>query len=186
MYDNLTLIFVGVVLLVLLIGATLLIMRNRRSTRLRSQFGPEYSRTVEDAGDRREAEAVLHRREKRVEGYSIRPLSASDRGRFLESWRAVQALFVDNPNEAVARADELLTNVMSARSYPMADFEQRSADLSVDHPVVLQNYRAAHEIAVKHERGLAGTEDLRQAMIHYRALFDELVDEPRQLRAKAS
>jgi hypothetical protein len=185
--DNTTLLIViaAVVVLIIVAVAAVLISRQRRSARLRSEFGPEYSRTVGDAGGRRAAEAELDERKKRVHSYELHPLSASDRDAFVDTWRKVQAEFVDNPRGAVARADELLTNIMAVRGYPMADFEQRSADLSVDHPEVVQNYRAGHEIAIKPAEGQAGTEDLRQAMIHYRALFDELVERP-QVQAQAS
>ncbi len=183
MDNNSLLIIVGVVVLALVAAAVFLISKRRRSERLQSQFGPEYSRVIQTEGDAKSAEAQLREREKRVHSYSIRPVSAIDQARFVESWRKVQALFVDNPKDAVARADELLTTVMSARGYPMSDFEQRSADLSVDYPMVIQNYRSGHDIAIRHE---AGTEDLRQAMIHYRALFEELLDQRPQDHAKAS
>ncbi len=186
MDNNSLLMLVGAVVLVLVIVAALLVAKRRRSERLQSHFGPEYSRVIETEGDAKRAETQLHEREKRVHSYSIRPLSAVEQTRFVESWRKIQSLFVDNPKDAVARADALLTSVMSARGYPMTDFEQRSADLSVDYPVVIQNYRTAHDIALKHERGEAGTEELRQAMIHYRDLFEELLDERPQDHAKAS
>ena len=155
-----------------------------QSKHLQSRFGPEYQRTLEETGNRRQAEAKLHKLETRVQKFNIRELTPEERARYTASWRKVQADFVDNPREAVTRADELLGAVMSARGYPVNDFEQRAADLSADYPTVVQNYRAGHEIAVRHQRGDAGTEDLRQAMIHYRALFDELTAEP--ARAKAS
>ncbi|HEX3431326.1 MAG TPA: hypothetical protein VHT03_10600 [Rhizomicrobium sp.] len=173
-----------VVILVIAAIAAFFYWESRRSKRLQSRFGPEYERTVAEAGNRREAEARLHKLETRVEKFQIRPIAPEERARYLTSWRRVQADFVDNPNEAVSRADELLGAVMSARGYPVSDFEQRSADLSVDHPMVVQNYRAGHDIALRHQRGEADTEALRQAMIHYRALFDELTAEP--ARAKAS
>jgi hypothetical protein len=113
-----------------------------------------------------------------VEGLHIRPLASDDRARFIDSWARVQARFVDGPGGAVTDADQLLGNVMSARGYPVSDFEQRAADISVDHPLVLENYRAAHESALRQMHGQASTEDLRQAMIHYRTLFEELVREP--------
>ena len=150
----------------------------QKSKRLRSRFGPEYSRTMEETGNRRRAEERLERRAKRVAAFSIHPLEPGERERYLASWRRVQGEFVDSPKSAVTHADELVGEVMAARGYPMSDFEQRSADLSVDHPVVVQNYRAAHDIALKHRKGEANTEDLRQAMIHYRTLFDELAAGP--------
>lgn len=154
-----------------------LVMRSRRSARLRAQFGPEYERAVSEGGDRRHAEARLAERSERVKSYHLRPLGEADRVSFLESWNRIQTLFVDDPAGAVAEADHLLGQVMSARGYPVLDFEQRAADISVDHSGVVQNYRTAHEIAVRHTSGHAGTEDLRIAMIHYRALFEELVTE---------
>ncbi len=156
-----------------------LFVGNRRTKRLRSQFGgTEYARAVREGGSQRKAEAVLNKRAVRVEGLHIRPLTASDRARFIESWTAVQARFVDGPGGAVTDADKLLGDVMSTRGYPVSDFEQRAADISVDHPLVLENYRAAHQTALRQTRGEANTEDLRQAMIHYRTLFEELVSEP--------
>jgi hypothetical protein len=162
---------------VVLVALAVLLTQRRRSDRLRSRFGPEYERTVQVADHRRDAEAELRARQKRVERFEIRPLSPSDQARFVAAWRDVQAEFVDRPKEALARADDLLTEVMRVRGYPVGDFEQRSADLSVDHAEVVQNYRSGREIAQRHKSGQAGTEDLRQAMIHYRALFDELVGE---------
>ena len=176
----------ALVLVLVAIGATVLFLRRRRTDALQSRFGPEYKRAVEQTGDRHKAEAQLHDLEKRVEALSIRPLAREDRERFVEAWRQVQANFVDEPKVAVMRADDLLGEVMGARGYPVSDFEQRSADLSVDHPTVVQNYRAAHDIALRHGRGEASTEDLRQAMIHYRMLFDDLVNEPEQAPAKAA
>ena len=184
--DTTTIIILVAVLAAVLI-ALALVMRQRRSANLRDRFGPEYERAVEETGGRRKAEAQLHDREKRVEAFAIRPLGPGEGQRYVHLWRKVQADFVDDPKAAVSRADALLSEIMSARGYPVGDFEQRSADLSVDHPVVVQNYRAAHAIAVRHARGEAGTEDLRQAMIHYRSLFEDLVDEPAPVaRAKAS
>lgn len=156
--------------------ATWLSLRKRRTERLRTQFGgTEYTRAVAERGSRRQAEAVLDGRAERVEGLHIRPLAPADRTRFIDSWARVQARFVDGPGGAVTDADQLLGDVMSARGYPVSDFEQRAADISVDHPLVLENYRAAHETALRQMRGQASTEDLRQAMIHYRTLFEELV-----------
>jgi hypothetical protein len=129
---------------------------------------------------------VLAKRADRVESFHLQPLGQGDRARFVESWRRVQARFVDGPGGAVTEADQLLRDVMSTRGYPASEFEQRAADISVDHPMVLENYRSAHEIAVRQTQGQASTEDLRQAMIHYRTLFDELVGEPELVRAKAA
>jgi hypothetical protein len=167
--------------------AAWLFLRKRRTERLRTQFGSaEYARAVKEDGSRRHAEAGLKERTERVESLNIRPLAPGDRARFLESWRRVQARFVDGPGGAVTEADQLLRDVMSTRGYPVSDFEQRAADISVDHPLVLENYRTAHEIAVRQTQGQANTEDLRQAMIHYRTLFEELVGEPELARAKAA
>jgi hypothetical protein len=154
-------------------------IRKRRTGRLRAQFGgAEYSRAVKEGGSRRKAEAGLDERAERVQGLHIRPLAPGDRARYVESWGRVQARFVDGPGGAVTDADQLLRDVMSTRGYPVSDFEQRAADISVDHPLVLENYRLAHQSALRQSSGQASTEDLRQAMIHYRTLFEELVAEP--------
>lgn len=166
-------------LVLLLAGvAVALWMRSRRSEALKSQFGPEYARAVHEVGDERKAETMLSERQKRVSSYTIKPLTQEMCNHFVETWRAVQAQFVDDPSYAVTRADDLLGEVMLARGYPVHDFSQRTEDLSVDHPDVVQHYRTAHEIALNQSRGQASTEDLRTAMIHFRALFDDLVNEP--------
>jgi hypothetical protein len=151
--------------------------RKRRSRKLREHFGPEYERVVKQEGDQRKAEGVLQFREKRRDKFKIRPLSASDRESFSVRWREVQARFVDDPRGAVTVADSLVTDVMQARGYPIGEFDQRAADLSVDYPTIIDNYRAGHEIARRHSAGQASTEDLRQAMMHYRVLFEELLGE---------
>jgi hypothetical protein len=176
------------VAVILVAGITAwLFLRKRRSERLRTQFGgSEYDRAVKEDGNRRHAEAGLNERTARVESLNIRPLAQGDRSRFVESWRRVEARFVDGPGGAVTEADQLLGDVMSTRGYPVSDFEQRAADISVDHPLVLENYRTAHEIALRQTKGQANTEDLRQAMIHYRTLFEELVGEPELARAKTA
>ncbi|MCX6543197.1 MAG: hypothetical protein NTV05_02145 [Acidobacteria bacterium] len=169
----------AVVVLVIAAIAMLFLLRKRRTGKLRSKFGgAEYDRAVKDGGNRRQAEAGLDKRTARVESFHLQPLAPAERERFLDAWRTVQARFVDGPAGAVADADRLLGEVMSSRGYPISEFAQRAADISVDHPVVLENYRTAHEIALRQAKGQASTEDLRQAMIHYRALFDELVSEP--------
>jgi hypothetical protein len=148
----------------------------RRTGRLQERFGPEYDRVVETADSRREAEAELAAREERREQLELRPLSQAARDRYLETWQVVQAQFVDDPRGAVASADSLIQSVMAERGYPVEDFEQRAADVSVDHPQVVENYRRGHRLAQASAEGSDSTEDLRQAMRHYRALFDELVE----------
>jgi hypothetical protein len=175
------LIAVGVVVAAVLVFVALALQRTKR---LRERFGPEYNRTVEQRGGRREGEAELASRVERRERLEIRPLAPESRERYVESWREVQAGFVDDPAAAVGDADRLVAKVMSERGYPMDDFEQRADDISVDHPQVVERYRSAHGIAAKNEEGKATTEDLRQALQHYRALFEELLepvqDEPLQ------
>ena len=176
-------IVIAVVLMLAAGVAILLLIRKRRTQRLRTQFGgSEYNRAVIEGGNRRQAEAVLDKRTERVGRLHIRPLATGDRARFVESWARVRARFVDGPGGAVTEADQLLKDVMSTRGYPMSDFEQRTADISVDHPLVLDNYRAAHETALRQTRGQARTEDLRQAMIHCQTLFEELVNDPAEAR----
>jgi len=176
----------GVILLGIAAVALAVFLSKRRTEKLRTRFGPEYTRAIEEGGGRRKGEAGLQEREKRVEGFALRPLAASDRERYVAAWRKVQAEFVDEPKNSVSRADQLLGDVMSTRGYSVSEFEQRSADISVNHPLVVENYRAAHEIVLRHASGQASTEDLRQAMIHYRTLFDELVGEPEMARAQAA
>lgn len=163
-----------VVVAIVFIGA-MMWSRRLRSEHLRDHFGPEYDRAVEAKGDRAKAEAELAERQKRVEKLDIRPLEPAERREFSARWDDVQARFVDDPPRAVAFADALLGDVMKTRGYPVSDFDQRAGDISVDHPVVVDHYHKAHDIALRQERGQASTEDLRQAMIHYRALFDNLV-----------
>lgn len=164
-----------IIIVAVLVVAGIVASRRRRSEHLKDRFGREYDRTVEAAGDRSKAEADLEERQKRVEKLQIRSLEPEERRAFLDRWTEVQARFVDDPARAVAFADALLGDVMKARGYPVHDFDQRAGDLSVDHPIVVEHYHKAHDIAVRHGRGEASTEDLRQAMIHYRALFDNLV-----------
>ncbi len=182
------LVLIAALALILFTGiAAWLFFRRRRTEKLRSQFGgAEYARSVKEDGSRRHAEAELKERAARVEGLNIRPLAAGDHERFVASWARIQARFVDGPGGAVTEADQLLGDVMSTRGYPVGDFDQRAADISVDHPTVLQNYRTAHEIAGRQTKGTANTEDLRQAMIHYRTLFEELVGEPELAHAMAA
>jgi hypothetical protein len=148
----------------------------RRTGRLRSRFGPEYNRTLDASESRRRAESELTDRERRRRELEIRPLSPEARDRYLDDWLAVQAQFVDDPAAAVANADALIQAAMSERGYPVEDFDRRTADVSVDHPRVVENYREGHRLALASANGEGSTEDLRQAMRHYRKLFDELVE----------
>ena len=178
---------VAVVVILAAVIAIWFFARKRKTQGLRAQFGEaEYARTLKEGGSRRQAEAALDKRADRVEALHIRPLALGDRARFVESWDRIQARFVDGPGSAVADADRLLGDVMSTRGYPVSDFEQRAADISVDHPLVLENYRIAHQSALLQARGQASTEDLRRAMIHFRTLFDELVGEPEMARRQSA
>jgi hypothetical protein len=170
---------VGILVAVIVVGvaAWYVAMQRRRTQDLRTLYGPEYVRTVSQVGDRRRAEDELVKRQERVDALEIRPLSADQRGEFTQQWRNVQAMFVDDPRGAVTRADGLVEEVMKTRGYPVSDFDQRAADLSVHHGRVVQNYRAAREIAIRHRRGMATTEDLRQAMVYYRELFQDLLED---------
>jgi hypothetical protein len=150
--------------------------RRKQTKQLQSQFGPEYERTVESADNRKAAESELAARRERREQLEIRPLSSAARERYVHQWQIVQVQFVDNPSGAVASADQLIQSVMADRGYPVKDFETRAADVSVDHPDVVENYRQGHRLAQKSVDGDGSTEDLRQAMRHYRVLFDDLVD----------
>jgi hypothetical protein len=171
---------------ILLLAVVGLYMRMRSSRALQSRFGPEYTRAVVDRGDADKAEAHLRERERRVRSYRLKLLSRQDRQRFADEWRQIQARFVDDPMDAAARADALVGQVMTARGYPEGDFDQRLEDLSVDHPMTVQNYRAGRQMLERRERGEASTEDMRMALIHLRALFDELVGEPHVQPARAA
>src|SRR5215207_92694 len=173
--DNPGTLVVILVILVLVVAGAALLARRRRSEALRRRFGPEYDHAVGTAGDRARAEAELAAREKRVAKLDIRELPEPERRRFAEAWRDVQARFVDSPAAAVKEADRLVKELMQAKGYPMGDFEQRAADVSVDYPHVVTNYRAARDIAQANERGEATTDHLREAMVHYRGLFEELL-----------
>ena len=171
------LIALGVVLVVVVAVAIALYVRKRNHTtaELRDRFGPEYDRAVKQHGSERKAEAKLADRETRVDLLQIRSLDLAERERYLAQWQAVQSRFVDYPKGAVTEADELVSSLMQTRGYPVVDFDQRAADISVDHPRVVENYRSGHNIALRLGSGEASTEELRTAMIHYRSLFDELV-----------
>jgi len=178
-------IVIAVAALVVVLGVAWTAIRTNRTKKLHEQFGSEYDRVAADAPTKREAESELRDRQRRREQFDVRPLSGEERDRFRSRWLAIQAEFVDDPSASLAKADSLIQNVMRARGYPVDDFDTRAADLSVDHPRVVENYRAGHGIAVAHERGNAGTEELRKAVQHYRALFDELVEtrQPEEARA---
>jgi hypothetical protein len=171
-----TIIIVIAAVTIVVVIAALLIARRRTSDHLKQQFGPEYDRAIKQHGDARHAEPVLLEREKRVEKFSLHPLSPVERERYAAEWANVQRRFVDDPSIAVTQAEKLVTAVMTARGYPMGDFEQRAADISVHYPTVVQNYRSAREITLRHAQGQSSTEDLRQSMVYFRSLFDELLD----------
>jgi len=175
-------IVVAVAVVAAAVAAAAAVTARRRTRRLRTQFGPEYDRMLKTADGRRDAEAELQAREERRSELEVRPLSPAAQSRYRERWQQVQAEFVDNPSGAVAEADALIQSAMSERGYPVEDFEQRAADVSVDHPDVVENYRRGHALAEADANGSGSTEDLRLAMRHYRLLFEELVsaaeDEP--------
>lgn len=166
---------VAVVVAVALAGFVLMRSQKRRSTELQEQFGPEYDRALGESGSKRDAESQLRERQERVAQLHLRELETDERVRLSRAWATTQARFVDEPPAAIAQAQVLVDDAMNARGYPMGDFAQRAADISVDHPNVVSNYRAARAIADDNERGKADTESLRQAMVHYRALFDDLL-----------
>jgi hypothetical protein len=174
--DTINIIIITVAVLVI-VGIILApgFARRQRSKKLQAKFGPEYDHAVETMGDEKKAQAELDERRKHVEALNIQPLSASDRGHYLADWAAVQSKFVDEPGQAIVDADRLITEVMQLRAYPVSDFDQRAADISVNYPSLVKNYRAAREIAIKNEQQQANTEELRQAMIYYRSLFEELL-----------
>jgi hypothetical protein len=168
-------VLIGIAVIVVLAAIVWRALVARRTQSLQNRFGSEYDRTADELGGRRQAEAELSAREERREQLTIRPLPAETRHRYAAHWKAIQAQFVDSPAAAVAAADGLVTSVMADRGYPTDDFEQRAADVSVDHPHVVQNYREARDISRASDRGQATTENLRRAMQNYRALFDELL-----------
>ncbi|HEY3136260.1 MAG TPA: hypothetical protein VGL29_09555 [Blastocatellia bacterium] len=164
-------------------------LQKNQTKRLQSRFGPEYDRLAAVEGDRGRAEKTLHEREKRVEKFNLFPLSPENRDLFARAWQQAQAGFVDDPRSAVVNADKLVNEVMKARGYPMGDFEQRAADISVDHSSVVTNYRVAHEIALRDSGGETSTDELRTALLHYRMLFEDLLEvqvaEPEEQHAAA-
>src|SRR5512140_719192 len=172
-----TYILIAVVVILVIMGMILgpRFASRKRSERLHDQFGPEYDRALETMGDEKKAEKELNGRQKHVDSLNIRPLSVKEREQYQVDWTAVQAQFVEQPGEATIAADHLIMEVMQLRAYPVSDFEQRAADVSVQYPALVSNYRAARAIAVKNEQHQADTEELRQAMIYYRPLFKELL-----------
>jgi hypothetical protein len=176
-FSNSTLIVLAVVTVLIIVIAVALYMRSRRNNtaKLRDRFGPEYQRAVLQNGSERKAEAKLADRQTRVGMLKIRELDETERARYLAQWQIAQARFVDYPKGAVTEADELVCSLMQTRGYPVSDFEQRAADISVDHPRVVENYRSAHSVAMRLVSGEVNTEDMRTAMIHYHSLFDELL-----------
>jgi len=169
------LVLVAVVFLVIGVLLAMAFTRFQRTRDLRERFGPEYERAIKEAGDKRQAENELKARLEHVKSLDIHPLSAEDVERFTVEWKATQADFVDEPHAAIQKADQLIREVMKARGYPVEDFEQRAADISVDYPDLVNDYRGLHLIAVKDEDDEVSTEEMRQAMVHGRALFEDLV-----------
>lgn len=176
---NTTYIIIAVVLVLVIMGIIMgpTFARRRRTTKFQDKFGPEYDRTVQTMGTEKKAQTELNDRQKHVDSLDIRPLTNNERERYLADWTAVQAKFVDQPGQATIEADHLIMEVMQLRDYPVSDFEQRAADISVNYPDFVTNYRAARETAIRNEQHHAGTEDLRKALINYRSLFDELLNE---------
>jgi hypothetical protein len=152
------------------------LLQREKTRKLKDKFGPEYDRVIEQESNSRRAEALLDERQKRVAKYNIRPLTHEECDMYTARWRTIQEHFVDDPRDAVAQADSVVTDAMRVRGYPMSDFEQRAADLSVDHPTAVEDYRTAHAIAMRDAEGSASTEDLRKAMQHYRSLFEHVLD----------
>ena len=175
--DSNTTTIILVVIVFLVVGGLLAmaVMRFQRTRRLRERFGPEYDRLVNEAGDKRKAESELEARLAHVEALQIRPLSAEEVNRFALEWQATQAEFVDEPLASIQKADRLIREAMKAKGYPVEDFEQRAADISVDYPDLVTDYRGLHLIAVKEDDDEVSTEEMRQAMVHGRALFEDLV-----------
>ncbi|MFZ0310608.1 MAG: hypothetical protein WAL89_20735 [Candidatus Sulfotelmatobacter sp.] len=185
MLDPKLIVLAAVVVVILAVLGWFLVRRHRRTTaELRQRFGSEYDRAVREHGSQRKAEAKLADREERVEKLNLRDLDPMERERFSKQWESVQSRFVDSPKGAVAEADDLVSSLMKTRGYPVSDFDQRAADISVDHPRVVENYRSGHEIALRVGKNGATTEDLRTAMIHYRSLFVELVQAPTMIERK--
>lgn len=173
--DTNTLIAVVAVAVVVIAVIAALAWNAHQSRRLRARFGPEYDAVLRRTGSKAKAEKELRQREKRVEKFQIVPLSSADAAKFANAWNRLQGSFVDDPKGVLIEADKLVRDLLNKRGYPVADFELRAADISVDHPIVVNNYRAAQRIVSLDQRGEASTEDLRKAVVHFRALFDELL-----------
>jgi hypothetical protein len=182
--SNSALVIGVVVVAIFVVIAIALIVKSQRSQRLKSRFGPEYNRAVEETGSKTQAEAKLEKLAKRVRSFKINELSPTARADSISAWQKIQGRFVDDPKSALAEADKLIQKIMTARGYPIT--ELRAADLSVDHPLIVEHYRAGHDIAVRHSQGRASTEDMRQTMIHYRTLFGELAGEPDLTRSTSA
>jgi hypothetical protein len=178
--DNNTLAAIAVVAILLIVAIALVGWNAYGTARLKKRFGPEYDAVLRRTGSKAKAEKELRQREKRVRHFQMAPLSAADVARFSNAWSRLQGSFVDDPKGVLIEADKLVRDLLLKRGYPVADFELRAADISVDHPIVVNNYRAAQRIVSLDQRGEASTEDLRKAVVHFRALFDELLGTTRQ------
>jgi FtsZ-interacting cell division protein ZipA len=176
--DQTTLIIIVVAIVVVLLLISLLTSGRRRSEKLREKYGPEYDYTLQKEGDQRTAEETLVEREKRVKQFNIRTLDAAERDRYRAEWERIQVDFVDHPAKSVEEADRLVSEVMAARGFPVSDFDQQAADLSVVYPSLVSNYRSAHEIATHNQGNGASTEELRQSVVYYRSLYEELLGKP--------
>jgi hypothetical protein len=181
-----TAIFAVILIAVAVALVAWLVVQRQRTQRLKRRFGPEYDATVARLRSRTKAESDLLKREERVAGFKLVPITPADAARFSQAWTVLQSRFVDNPKGVVAEADQLVRELMAKRGYPMADFEHRAADISVDYPGVVSNYRAAQIIAARDARGEADTEELRKAVVHYRTLFEELLGVPPERVAAAA
>ena len=176
--NNQTLILIVAVAVIVVAAIAWVAWNSHQTQRLKKRFGPEYDAVVRRLGSKAKAESELKRREKRVKSFEIMPLASADAARFSQSWTRIQGSFVDDPKGVLIEADRLVRDLLAKRGYPVADFELRAADISVDHPVVVSNYRSAQRIVSMDQRGEASTEDLRKAVVHFRALFDELLGKP--------
>ena len=183
--SNSALVITVVIMAIIAVAGIAYVVKKQR-TRLKTRFGPEYQRVLQETGSSTQAEAKLEKLAKRVERFHIRPLAAESRADFAANWQSIQSRFVEDPQGALTEADKLIQELMTARGYPVTDFEQRAADISVDYAPVVEHYRAGHDIAVRHSQGRASTEDMRQAMIRYRTLFAELAGQPELIRATAA